>query len=261
VPLAPVIGFERDPALLGSPFFVMGFVAGQVPPVYPPYASAGFFAEAQPEQRRALIEDGLRVLAEIHALDWRKAGFDWLVAPGAPPGSARQLDLWEDYTRRELRGREHPLFEEGVRWLRARLPRDSALAFSWGDARPGNMIWRDFRCVCVTDFENAAIAPPELDLGWWLMFDRWSHEVFSVPRPPGEPTRAEQLACYERFAGRRVRDVRWFEVFAALRYVAIVVRVMNRSEARGEPVHDPLYWRDNLSTACLAQLLSPGWIE
>ena len=81
VPLAPLVGFERDAALLGSPFFVMRFVEGQVPPVHPPYASSGFFAEAQPEQRRALVEDGLRVLAEIHALDWRKAGLEWLVPP------------------------------------------------------------------------------------------------------------------------------------------------------------------------------------
>jgi len=255
VPLAALIGFERGADVLGAPFFVMDFVDGQVPPVSPPYASAGFFAEATPEERRRMLEDGLSVLARIHAVDWQAAGFDWLVAPRAAPGALAQLALWERYAERELAGREHPLLARGLGWLHAHPPPASRLALSWGDSRPGNMIWRDFRCACVTDFENVAIAPPELDLGWWLMFDRWSHECFGVARLPGEPTRDEQLAHYARCAGRPVTDTTWYEIFAAARYCAIVVRVMNRSVARGELPADQTIWRDNPASTCLAQLL------
>jgi aminoglycoside phosphotransferase (APT) family kinase protein len=255
VPLAPLVGLERDAGVLGAPFFVMGFVDGQVPAVHPPYASAGFFAEATPEERRGLIEDGLAVLARLHAVGWREAGLGWLVAPGSTPGALAQLALWERYAERELAGREHPLLARGFAWLHAHAPAPAPLALSWGDARPGNMIWRGFRCVCVTDFENVAIAPPELDLGWWLMFDRWSHEAFDVPRLPGEPTRDEQRAHYARCAGRPVPDTTWYEVFAAVRYCAIVVRVMNRSVARGELPTDQTIWLENPSTVCLAQLL------
>jgi aminoglycoside phosphotransferase (APT) family kinase protein len=255
VPLAPLVGFERDAAVLGAPFFVMGFVDGQVPPVAPPYASAGFFAEATPEERRRLIEDGLAVLAQVHAVDWQAAGFGWLVPPGGTPGARAQLALWERYAERELGGREHPLLARGLAWLHAHAPPASRLAVSWGDARPGNMIWRDFRCVCVTDFENVAVAEAELDLGWWLMFDRWSHECFGAPRLPGEPTRDEQRDFYARCAGRPVADTRWYEIFAAARYCAIVVRVMNRSVARGELPADQRIWLDNPASTCLAQLL------
>jgi aminoglycoside phosphotransferase (APT) family kinase protein len=258
-PLAPLVGFERDPAPLGAPFFVMGFVEGQVPSVAPPYASAGFFAEAKPPERRRMIEDGLAVLAGIHAVDWRAAGFGWLVPPSGPgssPGALAQLEIWERYAERELAGRVHPLLARGLDWLHAHPPAPPArLALSWGDARPGNMIWRDFRCACVTDFENVAIAEPELDLGWWLMFDRWSHECFGVPRLPGEPTREEQRECYARASGRPVADTRWYEVLAAARYCAIVVRVMNRSVARGELPADQKIWLENPATTCLAQLL------
>ena len=256
VPLAPLVGFERDAAVLGAPFFVMGFVDGQVPPVAPPYASAGFFAEATPEERRRLIEDGLAVLAQVHAVDWQAAGFGWLVPPGGTPGARAQLALWERYAERELGGREHPLLARGLAWLHAHAPPASRLAVSWGDARPGNMIWRDFRCVCVTDFENVAVAEAELDLGWWLMFDRWSHECFGAPRLPGEPTRDEQRDFYARCAGRPVADTRWYEIFAAARYCAIVVRVMNRSVARGELPADQRIWLDNPASTCLAQLLN-----
>jgi aminoglycoside phosphotransferase (APT) family kinase protein len=123
-----------------------------------------------------------------------------------------QLALWERYAERELGGREHPLLARGLAWLHAHPAPASRLAVSWGDSRPGNMIWRDFRCVCTTDFENVAIAPPELDLGWWLMFDRWSHECFGVPRLPGEPTRDEQRDFYIRRAGRPVADTTWYEI-------------------------------------------------
>jgi aminoglycoside phosphotransferase (APT) family kinase protein len=256
VPLAPLVGIERDPGPLGAPFFVMGFVEGEVPAVSPPYASAGFFAEAQPEERRRMIEDGLAILARIHAVDWKAAGFEWLVAPDATPGVANQLDLWEQYAERELAGREHPLLARGWAWLHEHLPPPGRLALSWGDARPGNMIWQAFRCVCLTDFENVAIAEPALDLGWWLMFDRWSHECFDVPRLEGEPTRDAQRAFYANAAGIPVPDTRWHEIFGAARYCAIVVRVMNRAVARGEMPAGQTIWLQNPATTCLEQLLA-----
>lgn len=257
VPLAPLIGFERDASVIGAPYFVMGFVDGVVPGVMPPYAAAGFFAEAKPEERRRLVEDGLRVLAEVHALDWRAAGFGWLTPPGIRPGSERQLSLWREYAERELAGRQHPLMSEAFAWLHANLPREreEELVLSWGDSRLGNMIWRDFRCVCATDFENVAIAPRAFDLGWWLMFDRWSHEAMGgVPRLAGEPTRDEQRAHYEMCAGISLGDTHYYEVLAAARYCAIVVRVMNRSVARGEMPADQRVWLENPATVCLAEL-------
>jgi aminoglycoside phosphotransferase (APT) family kinase protein len=257
VPLAPLVGFERDGSVLGAPFFVMGFVDGVVPSVAPPYAAQGFYAEAKPEERTRLLDDGLRVLAEIHALDWRAAGFGWLSPPGTMPGTLRQIALWSSYAERELAGRQHPLMMDTFAWLRANAPREEDLVLSWGDSRIGNMIWRDFRCACVTDFENVAIAPRTYDVGWWLMFDRWSHESMGgVPRLPGEMTRDEQRSCYEKHAGVRVGDPYFYEVLAAARYCAIVVRVMNRAVARAEMPADQRVWLENPATVCLQQLLA-----
>ena len=120
------------------------------------------------------------------------------------------------------------------------------------------MIWHDFRCVCVTDFEAVSIAPPEVDLGWWLMFDRWSHEAAGQERLPGEPTREEQRAFYTACAGRELGDMHFHELFAALRYAAIHVRVMNRSVERGHMSPDHTMWRDNGAVDCIAALLPTG---
>jgi aminoglycoside phosphotransferase (APT) family kinase protein len=255
VPIAPLVGYEADPAVLGAPFFVMGFVEGQVPIENPLYTRSGFFVEATPADRRRMISNGLGVLARLHAIDWQQAELEWLCTRGATPGSAYQLEVWEQYARRELGDRQHPLLDRALLWLHANLPVDGPVGLCWGDSRPGNMIWRDFECVCVTDFEAACIATPEHDLGWWLMFDRWVHETYDVPRLPGEPTRDEQRQIYEELSGLPVGDTTFHQIFAAARYAAIVVRVMNRMVARGELPPDQTIWLDNPASTCLSLLL------
>ena len=255
VPIAPLIGYESDPSVLDAPFFVMGFVEGQVPIENPSYLREGFFHDANPTDRRRLIERGLRVLADVHRIDWRRADLDWLNPPGTTPGTARQLAIWEAYAHRELGDRAHPLLQRTFAWLHRHLPEEPDVTLAWGDPRPGNMIWRDFECVCVTDFEAVALAPPEYDLGWWLMFDRWSHETMGLAHLPGEPDRDEQRALYSAALGRDVNDTYYYEVLAAARYCAIVVRVMNRMVARGQMPAEQTVWLENPSTICLEQLL------
>ena len=256
VPVAPMIGYEADPAVLGTPFFVMGFVDGRVPVEDPPYPTAGFFLDLRPAERTLMIERGLATLARVHDLDWRAAGLDWLAPAGATPDLERQVALWEQYARAELRDRVHPLMDRGFAFLHAERPRCSPVGLCWGDPRPGNIIWRDATPVCVTDFEAASIAPPELDLGWWLMFDRTMHEWAGVERPEGDPPREEQLRMYETASGRSVPDVRWFEICAATRYCAIVVRVMNRAVDRGLMPEDHTIWLENPATAALESLFA-----
>jgi hypothetical protein len=74
-------------------------------------------------------------------------------------------------------------------------------------------------------------------------------------RLDGEPTREEQRACYADHAHRDPGDTFYFEVFAAARYTAIVVRVMNRMVARGDLPADQTIWLKNPATDCLLQLL------
>jgi len=256
VPIAPLIGYEPDPSVLGAPFFVMGFVEGVVPIESPMYTLEGFFTELAPASRTTMLTEAVGVMARVHGLDWRAAGLDWLVPDGAEPTVARQLELWSAYGAAALKGREHAPYERAEAWLRANLPTGGEPVLCWGDARPGNMIWREDRPVCVTDFEAASIAPPELDLGWWLMFDRWAHETSGADRLPGEPDRDEQRALYEERSGRSVGDTPWWEVFAAWRYNAIVVQVMNRTVDRGLLPADSTLWRETNVTTCLEELMA-----
>jgi aminoglycoside phosphotransferase (APT) family kinase protein len=234
----------------------MGFLEGQVPVEDPPYTTAGFFLDLAPAARTAMIERGLATVARVHAVDWRGARLDFLVPAGTTPGLDVQLDLWEQYYRTELRDRVHPLADRAFAWLHAERPRCSEVGLCWGDPRPGNIIWRDAAPICTTDYEAASIAPPELDVGWWLMFDRTMHEWAGIERPPGDPSRADQLRMYEAASGRAVPDVQWFEICAAARYCAIVVRVMNRAVDRGLMPEDHTIWLENPASAALESLLA-----
>lgn len=253
VPLAPLVGYEPDPTVLGGEFFVMGFVDGQVPVENPMYTLEGWFLDLRPEQRATMIDDGVRQLAAVHAVDPARAGF--LLPDGAEPTTRRQLDLWHDYMVRELEGREHPLYDRAFTWLTANHPAETEPVLCWGDPRLGNIIWRDDRAACLTDFEAASIAPAEVDLGWWLMFDRWCHESYGAPRRDGEISRDAQRTLYEEVSGRTVGDTTWYEVFAAARYTAIVVRVMNRLVVRGLMPADQTVWLENPATVCLQQMI------
>jgi aminoglycoside phosphotransferase (APT) family kinase protein len=255
VPVAESLGLEPDPGVLGHPFFVMRHVAGDVPGESPPYTQSGFFVDASSTERTRLVTEGLRVLARVHETIIDRPGLEALRPPGVRPGAERQLDLWEETLRDALEGRTSPLFENSLSWLHSQLPPPAPIVFSWGDARPGNMIWQDFRVACLTDFEGAALGPRELDLGWWLMVDRWMHEGSGAARLAGEPDRSAQREIYEQAAATSIGPTVWYEVFSALRFATTVVKVMNRWVANGAIPADQTVWRDNPATAVLADLL------
>ncbi|MFN8626471.1 MAG: phosphotransferase family protein [Candidatus Binatia bacterium] len=256
VPLAPLIGYEPRPDPLGRPFFVMGHVNGRVPTDWPPYTREGFLAdEASPAQRRRLFENGIEVMAALHRIDWRTADLGWLVPPERAPGLRWQLDLHRAYARSGLHGRAHPILEQAFDWLEVHFPGEGELAISWGDAKISNLIFSDDACVAVTDWESVAIGPPELDLGWWLMFDRFMHESSGATRLDGIPTRAQQQEHYEAVSGRRVGNARYFEVFAAMRYATVLVRLGDRYAAAGRVPAEMNMAVDNVATQVLADLL------
>ena len=87
------------------------------------------------------------------------------------------------------------------------------------------------------------------------MFDRSCHEAAGVDRLEGEPTREEQAALYAEAAGRDVGDTFVYELLAAYRYSAIVVRIMNRWVERQMMAPDHDIWLHNPAADCLHQLL------
>jgi aminoglycoside phosphotransferase (APT) family kinase protein len=255
-PIPPTLPFEGDLSVLGRPFFVMEYVPGAIPAEVPRYTLEGFLVdEATPAQRERMVQNGLENMAALHRLDWQELGLDWLDASGeGKPSLAGQLALYRDYTLRELAGREHPVMMHALDWLEANEP-ELPVGLSWGDARLGNMIWQDYRCAAILDWEAAALAPPETDIGWWVMFDRMSFDDMDAPRLEGFPTREEMVAYWEDLTGRRVSDIRYWEIFGAMRFCAIFIKLGDRFVRAGLAPAESNVAIQNLVSDALARLL------
>ncbi len=256
-PVPPLLGYEGDPTVLGSPFFVMGFVPGQIPADVPRYTEAGFVVEeASPQQRQQMVLSAIETMAGIHSVDWHHADLNWLdLSRVGVPTTAMQIDLYRRHVQSELAGREHPVLYEALDWLENNDPNDERIGLSWGDARLGNIILQDYRPAAVLDWEACALSPTEADLGWFLMFDRMSFDDLGIERLEGYPTREEMVDHYEQVSGRTVRDPHYWEIFGAMRFCAIFIRLGDRMTASGflPPERSPAV--GNQVTAALAALL------
>jgi aminoglycoside phosphotransferase (APT) family kinase protein len=224
VPVPTLFWAEPDAEVLGSPFFVMGYLEGQVAAEVPSYHKSGWIVDLAPGQRHELWLNAMDAFARVARVDWRN-GFDFLSDRDNAPGLGTYLAWVRDWFEWAARGRDLPLLAAGLDYVGSRRPDDTAVGIVWGDSRLGNMIIRDDLSVAaVIDWEMAALGPPEVDLGWWVFFDRFLTEGMATPRLDGIPGRDETIAHFESLIGRRGRDVEYYEVLAALRMAIIVLR-------------------------------------
>ena len=153
-----------------------------------PYTMEGWVIEATPEQQERMWWSGIEALAAVHRTDWRAAGLDWLgdPEPGPAGASSSRCPTTATSSTGPPRATKVPVIESTWQWLVEHRPAEEGeVVLSWGDSRIGNIIWDDFRCAAVLDWEMASLGQPEMDLGWWLYFDRQFSEGLGVPRPAG----------------------------------------------------------------------------
>jgi len=257
LPVPRVHGYEADESILGAPFFLMERIDGEVPSDSPPYHITGWVTEIQPEERARLWWSGVEVLARIHRLDWRSLGLGFLDMPGSGATALeRQLDYYERYLRWASRREPAPAISTAFEWLRRHRPRGAEqMTLCWGDSRLGNMMFRDFRCVAVLDWEMATLGSPEMDLAWWLFFDRHHSEGCDTPRLAGFPGRDETLARYRELTGFATDHVEYYEIFAAFRFAVIMVRVGQGLIAAGILPADSDFETNNTAINLLAKML------
>lgn len=257
VPVPAMTWLETDPGVLGSPFFVMERIEGRIPSDTPPYHAGGWITELSTDERRTLWLSGVDTLAAIHVQDPGTLALGPLEAPG--PGDdacAWQLAHWSRYYEWVVGERRQPTLDAALDWLRARQPKAlGPLRLCWGDARIGNMIFRDGRCVAVLDWEMASLGPPEMDLGWFLYMDRHHCEGVGAERLAGFPERSETVARWEARVGRPARDLPFWEVFTGFRFAAIIARVAQQMMHFGILPADSTFAVDNTASRLLARVL------
>jgi aminoglycoside phosphotransferase (APT) family kinase protein len=228
VPVPELVEVVSGDGLSNASYFVMEGVPGRVPiNGTPSYHGAGWVAELALPDRRTLARSAVSALVKIHSLDWQQE-FSFLRRPDRGTAGLEQFLAYqeESYTWAAA-GRSVPDIERGLRWLADNRPATSAACITWGDARPGNMIFNDDLSVAaVLDWEQAQLGVPEMDVAWWLMFE----EMFTVSQGTepleGIPDRAELIDLYQSLGGRQLDELHYYDVLAWVRLALCMIRMV-----------------------------------
>jgi aminoglycoside phosphotransferase (APT) family kinase protein len=218
---------ETSGDVIGDPFYLMGRIEGRAPADNPPYNAAGWVTELEPADRSTMWRSYLEVLTSLRRLDPQALGLGFLAKPelGATP-LEQELAYYENYLEWIFAGREHPAVSVSLPWLKANRPQEASPSrLSWGDARIGNMLFRDNACVAVLDWEMARLGDPMMDLAWGLFLDRYHSEGNGIPRLPGFLSREETIASYQDITGESVHDIGYYELLAGMRFSVILTRL------------------------------------
>jgi aminoglycoside phosphotransferase (APT) family kinase protein len=241
VPAPEVRWIEYDAQWLGTPFLVMVRIDGAAPPDIPPYVFGGWLADASPEQRQALQRRSVEILAKLHRITPANTDLSFLARPQHGSSALdQQLGHERWYYEWAREGVSYPLIERTFRWLDDHRSdkTETETVLNWGDARIGNVLYRDFEPVAVLDWEMATVGPCEVDPEWMYFLPTFFEDLaerFGVPSAtPDFMQRDALVATYEELTGHTVIDLEWYEVFAALRFAIVSVRTSTRGIAYGQ---------------------------
>jgi aminoglycoside phosphotransferase (APT) family kinase protein len=240
VPVPRVRWLEPDPGPLGAPFLVMDRVAGRVPPDIMPYTFGSWLSQASREEQARLQEASVGILAALFRIEAPEQRFAFLAAEpaGASPMRRHADGQRAYYAWVAADGLRSPLIERCFAWLDANWPRhESVTVLSWGDARIGNVLYAGFEPAAVLDWEMAALAPPEVDLGWMIALHRFFDDIAVAQGLPGMPhflRRDDVAASFERQTGHAPRDLDFYTLYAALRHAIVMFRIARRAAHFGE---------------------------
>ncbi len=127
-----------------------------------------------------------------------------------------------------MEGRGHAICERALAWLEANQPADEPTVLCWGDARMGNIIFKDSldEVAAVLDWEMATLGNPVQDIAWYNYLDSTFAEGLGMPRLAGLPSYEDSVALWEAESGFSARDYGYYLIFAGMRYGLILSRIM-----------------------------------
>jgi aminoglycoside phosphotransferase (APT) family kinase protein len=227
VPTAAVHWLERDAQWFGQPFWIMERVHGDIPTDTPPYACAGWLADATVGEQARAWTSGIEAMAAIHnlPLDQLPGATEHLIRATDP--TLAEIERYERFLAWAEDGVPHELARDALQWLRKQQPPAPGLGptLAWGDARLSNLVYRDFEVVAVLDWEMATIGDPLLDLGWWIFCDDTLTTGVGFERLPGFEPAAATATRWSALTGRSTDALDYYLVFAGLRFTVIMLRM------------------------------------
>jgi aminoglycoside phosphotransferase (APT) family kinase protein len=220
VPAPKTYWLEEDEEVLGSSFFIMGKVEGEIlDPQVPGQKPWGLLYDASPAKRTDMWKQAVEVIGRIHNLDWEHLGFSLLGVPKNRIDAIDRQITWYEKMARWAGVEPAPFLEAAFNWFKNNRFEPESISLCWGDARPGNLMYRNGKLAAVLDWDMANIGAPETDLAWFLAIDWMASEECAglrVPRWDGLPEREETIRYYESVTGRKLDNFFYYETFALL---------------------------------------------
>ena len=218
VPVPAALGLCTDEAVNGAPFYVMGFVDGEV------LDTPEKGRRLEPAVRAAASQHLINVLADLHAVDIDDVGLGDLARRHGY--IERQLKRWTTQWANS-KTRELPAIDEVAARLAARVPPEHEVVIAHGDYRFGNCLTdaATGRIAAVLDWELCTLGDPLADVGYLAVY--WTDPGAPGRRhndpsgAPGFPTYAELLEGYAARTGRDVSAIDFYVAFASWRLAVI----------------------------------------
>lgn len=227
LPVARPILFHADPALLGTPFYLMERVNGRV------FDDCAL--PSVPAEERALLWMGLAdALAALHRVRPDEVGLGDFGRPGGY--FERQLKRWSGQMRASPEG-ALPELERLAAWLAANMPADDgASGIAHGDFRLGNVIFHpsEPRVEAILDWELATLGHPLADLGFCVMpWNTTPDEYGGIAGLDhvalGIPSKADFVARYRQGVPFTPELLPFHQAFALFRFAVIFVGIADRA--------------------------------
>lgn len=230
VPVPRMIAYCDDESVIGSPFYVMEFVDGEVPS-----DSATFEAHFDQSARAVVSRRLIEVLVEIHSVNFVAVGLEGF---GKPDGyMKRQVSRFVDQLRRS-KTRELPVLDELATRLEVAVPQSSRTSIVHGDYRLDNTIVSPSGDIAaVLDWELSTLGDPLADLGMLSMY--WADpgdDLFTgapgvesslITALPGFMRRADALEYYASLSGCSMENIAFYETFAHFK-LAVILEGINK---------------------------------
>jgi aminoglycoside phosphotransferase (APT) family kinase protein len=222
VPHPLAVAACADTAVLGSSFYLMGFVDGWSP-MGMEHWPAPFDTDLS--ARAGLAYELVDGIAKLSKVDWRARGLEGF---GKPEGfHERQVDRWLAHLA-AFQFRDLPGLTVAAEWLRTHKPSVYEPGVIHGDYQFANVMFHHggpARLAALVDFEMATIGDPLLDLAWvvmgWPNADEDRAHAGYVDYA-GMPDRNDLLEYYANESGRAVDEIDYYVVLARFK-MAIVL--------------------------------------
>ena len=229
--VAEFIGYDTGSDVLGSPFYIIAFVEGNPTPDKPSQYHSGWLKESSADMQRAVCRAGVRAMAMLHSKTIEELGLSFLKrAVDGQTDLDWELAKWDRFSDVAwLDDKPLAVAREARQWLEDNKPAADYSVISWGDARPGNMLFDAGQCNAIIDWDMVGANQPEKDLGYWLHMDlnfqRFA-ENLGDSELPGWPSRTEMVDIYQEALGRDIdcKRLRYHRIFSGWQSVCMFSR-------------------------------------